>query len=54
MSEKRYAQVSSDPKKQKDYELFCAGWDSGVAYFVGLIEKHGIKKAIEIWEKEVK
>lgn len=54
MSEKKYAQVSTNPEKQKEYELFCAGWDSGVAYFVKLIEQHGVKKAIKIWEKEIR
>jgi hypothetical protein len=54
LSEKKYAQVSSNPEKQKEYEIFCAGWDSGVAHFVELIEKHGVKKAIKIWEKEIR
>lgn len=24
--------VSADPQKQRDYEVFCKGWDNGVEY----------------------
>lgn len=30
--------ISSDPQTQHDYEVFTAGWDSGIDYVIDMLE----------------
>ncbi len=52
MSEKKTIPLYADPERQKNYEMFCQGWNDGVDYVLREIEKHGLEKTIEKIKKE--